>query len=201
MHMRACLLLLLIAAGCSDDAIDSDEAARRAYLGLDPSIEASLDLGFEGFNAASSANIAPQSAAGAATGTLTVTGQVDQGSSANKGMRLHVGMVAFSDGPITVATDDGEIAVALTYDTSATEAEQPYLTLSLRDIPDGTFTGELTGRYLLRGDIEGEVELALTFGGEISDAGGGAVDRVPGTTTVTGTATSGDGLYDVDVTL
>jgi hypothetical protein len=130
-----------------------------------------------------------------------VTGQVDQGSSANKGMRLHVGMVAFSDGAITVATDDGEIDVELTYDTSATEAEQPYLALSLRDIPDGTFTGELTGRYLLRGDITGEVELTLTFGGELTDAGGGAVDRVPGTTTITGTATSGDGLYDVNVTL
>jgi hypothetical protein len=199
--MRTCLLLLLIAAGCSDDAIDSDEEARRAYLGLDASIEASIDLGFQGFNAASSANIAPQTATGAATGTLTVTGQVDQGSSANKGMRLSIGMVDYSDGAIDVATDDGDIEVELTYDTAATAVDQPYLQLSLRDIPDGTFTGELTGRYFLRGDIDGEVELALTFGGDLADAGGGAVDRVPGTTTITGTATSGDGLYEVAVTL
>jgi hypothetical protein len=199
--MRTCLLLLLIVAGCADDAIDSNEEARRAYLGLDSSIEASLDLGFQGFNAASSANIAPQTAAGAATGTLTVTGQVDQGSSANKGMRLSIGMVDYSDGAVGVATDDGNVAVELTYDTASTAPEQPYLQLSLRDIPDGTFTGELTGRYLLRGDIDGEVELALTFGGDLADAGGGTVDRVPGTTTITGTATSGDGLYEVDVSL
>ena len=198
-------LLVAIAAlgagACSDDAIDSDEAARRAYLGLDLSIEKSLNLGFDGFNAASSANIAPQMTTGIATGMLTISGQVDQGASDNKGMRLNVGMVDYSDGSIVVVVDDEEVEVALTYDTSADVAAQPYLQLSLRGIPSGTFDGTLTGTYYLRGDIEGEVELNLTMQGNLQDGGNGVVLRAPGTTTVTGTATSGDGLYEVAVTL
>jgi hypothetical protein len=44
--------------------------------------------------------------------------------------------------------------------------------------------------------------LNLTFAGDITDGGGGEVVRVPGSTTVTGTATNADGgSYDVDVTL
>jgi hypothetical protein len=196
------LVALLGAAACSDDPIDSDEEARRAYLGLDGSIEKSLNLGFDGFNAASSANIDPQTTTGDAAGALVVTGQVDQGASANKEMRLRVGMTDYSDGVfIVVLEDDVELEVDLSYDTAAAVEDQPYLQLSLRDIPDGTFTGDLTGVYLLGGDIEGEVELTLTMAGEIQDGGGGLVVRVPGTTTVTGTATSGDGLYTVEVTL
>jgi hypothetical protein len=207
-HVASCALVALLAAagsGCSDDPIDSDEEARRAYLGLDGSIEKSLNLGFDGFNAASSANIDPQATVGDAAGALVVTGQVDQGSSANKEMRLRVGMTDYSDGIFVVVIEDGEddleLEVDLSYDTAATVEDQPYLHLSLRDVPDGTFTGELTGVYLLDGDIEGEVELDLAMTGEIEDGGGGLVVRVPGTTTVTGTATSGDGLYAVDVTL
>jgi hypothetical protein len=200
--MRALVLSLLLVAACSDDdAIDSNEEARRAYLGLDASIEKSLNLGFQGFNTADSANIDPQAGTGDASGALTISGQVDQGSSDNKEMRLYVGMVAYSDGVLTVETEDEEVEVDLTYDTGATQIEQPYLHLSLRDVPDGTFTGELTGVYHLTGDIEGDVELTLTMTGEIMDAGGGVVARVPGATTITGTATSGDGLYDVNVTL
>ena len=56
---------------CSDDHdIDSDEQARRAYLGLDTSIEKSVNLGFDGFNSASSANIESQIVEGDDTGTL-----------------------------------------------------------------------------------------------------------------------------------
>jgi hypothetical protein len=193
---------LLAVAGCGDDdAIGSDEEARRAYLGLDGSIEKALDLGFDGFNSANSANIDPQTGDGDETGTLTITGQVDQGASANKEMRLYVGMVDYSDGILVVEADDEEVELALTYDTSDTQDEQPFLHLSLRDIPDGTFTGELTGAYQLSGDIDGEVELDLTLAGEIQSIGGDGVDRVPGTTAITGTATSGDGLYDVDLTI
>jgi hypothetical protein len=202
------LSVVLGAAACGgdDDPIDSDETARRAYLGLDGSIEKSLNLGFDGFNAASSANIDPQAGTGDVAGTLTITGQVDQGASANKGMRLHVGMVDYTDGAFTVivVNGDGEeetVEVDLTYDTTDVLDSQPYLQLSLRDIPDGTFSGELTGQYELAGDIEGLVDLSLTMAGEIMDGGGGLVVRVPGTTTITGTATSGDGLYTVNVTL
>src|SRR5688572_6436470 len=81
-------VLSMGSAGCSSDDVDSDEEARRAYLGLDESIAKALPLGFDGYNAASNANIPPQSTTGDAAGTLTVTGQVDKGASDNKGMRL-----------------------------------------------------------------------------------------------------------------
>src|SRR5687767_4541413 len=90
-------LLALGGTACGDEEIDSDEEARRAYLGLDKSIAKSLALGFTGFNAASSANIPTQMTTGEVGGTLEISGQVDQGASANKGMRLQVGMVDFSD--------------------------------------------------------------------------------------------------------
>ncbi|HZI09117.1 MAG TPA: hypothetical protein VE153_01935, partial [Myxococcus sp.] len=58
-----------------------------------------------------SANIPAQSTAGTAAGTLTVTGQVDQGSSANKGMRLRVGMVGYSDGEEAVGDDEDPVNI------------------------------------------------------------------------------------------
>jgi hypothetical protein len=93
------------------------------------------------------------------------------------------------------------IEIEIIYDPSATMAEQPYLHLSLRDIPTGTFTGELTGTYFAEGHIEGDLTLNLMMSGMIMDGGNGLVLRVVGSTTVTGTATSGDGLYDVNLTL
>ena len=197
--------LLATAVGCSDDeTVDSNEAARRAYLGLDGSIAKSITLGFQGFNAASSANIAPQMTVGTApdgTGTLTITGQIDQGSSANKGMRLYVGMVAYSDGPFAINDDGDTIVVA--YDTDVTASLQPFLSMQLKNIPTGTIDGTLTGLYLLTGDdISGELTLDLTFSGAMMGTGQADVARVPGSTTVTGTATNGDGgVYDVNVTL
>lgn len=194
-----------------DEGIDSNEAARRAYLGLDPSIPQSLQLGFDGFNSAQSANIAPQMMAGADTGMLTITGQVDQGSSDNKGMRLYVGMIDYSAGPFTVVVNEGmdneeEVAVDLTYSTSDVQTDQPYLNLTLRNIPTGTLEGTLTGVYHVTGDIEPDVEfeadvtLSLNFMGTLVDLGGGMTGRAPGTV-VTGTATSGDGIYEVSLTL
>lgn len=201
--MRKLFLCVLLAAcgGSDDEGVDSNEEARRAYLGLDNSIEKSLALGFQGFNMASSANIDPQMATGTVDGTLTITGQVDQGSSDNKGMRLRVGMVGYTDGKFVVETSDGDVEVNLTYDTPTDVTLQPFLQLSLKNIPTGTLTGTLMGDYLMHGDIEGTTTLNLTFAGTLMDAGNGDVVRVPGTTTVTGTATSGDGVFDVDLTL
>jgi hypothetical protein len=197
-YLGICLLALGTAA-CSDDGIDSDEAARRAYLGLDPSIEKSLALGFDGFNAASSANIDPQTTVGDLTGTLTITGQVDQGASDNKGMRLYVGMVDYADEKVII--DGEEKPINLTYNTSDDPTLRPYLNLSLRNIPDGTFTGTLTGTYYVSGDIEAEAYLNLSMSGYIQDDGTGRTIRAPGTTTVTGTAESGDGVYEVNLTI
>jgi len=192
-----CLSLGL--AGCGDD-INSDEQARRAYLGLDKAVGKSLQLGFAGFNAASSANIPTQSGTGDAGGTLSISGQVDQGASANKGMRLRVGMTGYTDGEIAVGGD--EDPVSLTYQTTSDTAQQPALNLSLRDIPNGTFTGTLQGTFQMTGDLEGDVTLNLSMSGQIEDDGTGKVRRKAGTTTVTGTARSGDGgEYQVNVTL
>jgi len=191
--------LVVSAVACSEEGVDSDEEARRAYLGLDLSVEKSLELGFDGFNSASSANIDPQTADGDLSGTLTITGQVDQGSSDNKGMRLYVGMVEYSDGKVVV--DEQQTEIDITYDTAVDPAQQPFLSLSLRNIPNGTLEGTLTGTYHLSGDIDGDVTLDLTISGTIQDDGTGKVVRTPGSTHITGTATSGNGTYAVDVTI
>lgn len=190
--------------GCDDEGVDSNEEARRAYLGLDLSIEKSIELGFQGFNAASSANIDPQATTGAVGGMLTVTGQVDQGSSANKGMRLYIGMVDYDEGDIVI-NDDGD-TIHVVYDTDVDPAKQPYLSMQLKNIPTGTLEGTLTsnttmtGVYILSGDIAGELTLNLTIAGTLMAGTGTTVLRVPGTTTVTGTATNSDGgVYDIDL--
>jgi hypothetical protein len=188
----------LLAWGCAEDDgdLDSPDDARRAYLGLDVSIEKSLDLGMDGFNAASSANIPTQSGTGEASGTITIDGQVDQGASDNKGMRLTVALEMYSDGP--VETVDGE-AIELIYDTYPDSL--PTLDLTLRDIPDGTLQGTLEGTYALHGYIEGTASLSVMMDGPIEDDGSGGVTRVVGQTHVTGTAHSGDAVYDIDVTI
>jgi hypothetical protein len=204
MSIRTGLIVSVIAiaaslTACGSDDIDSDEEARRAYFGLDASIEKSLTLGFAGFNAAQSANISPQMATGTAGGTLVITGQVDQGSSSNKGMRLRVGMVGYSDGPLEI---DGEtIDVDIVYDTAAEAEMQPYLDLQLKNIPTGTLTGTLTGTYTMKGDLEGEATVNLMFSGMLREDGTGKVGRVPGSTMVTGTVTSGDGTYEVSLSI
>lgn len=200
--MRTLLALVLVTSSvaCGSDEIDSDEEARRAYLALDASIAKSLQLGFDGFNAASSANIDPQAAPGDDGGTLTITGQVDQGSSDNKGMRLRVGMVDYSDGEIII--NDDEDTVVIVFDTDPEPTLQPFLDLSLKSIPTGTLEGTLTGVYFMEGDVEGEVDLDLTFAGQLQDDGAGGVERMPGTTTVTGSAvTVDDGTFEVNLTL
>ena len=197
--LAAALPVCLLAGACGgDDSVDSDEEARRAYLGLDSSIEKSLNLGMDGYSAADNANIPDQSGVGEVAGTIVVSGQVDSGASDNKEMRLYVALVDYTDGPFAVDEDEEE-EIDITYDTD--EADLPYLQLSLRDIPNGTFTGTLTGFYLMSGDLEGEVTLELTMSGEIEGPDIDTITRVEGTTHVTGTASAGDGSYEVDVTI
>lgn len=184
--------------GCAEDDADigSEEDARRAYLGLDESIEKALNLGMDGFNAASSANIPTQSGVGEVSGTITIDGQVDQGASDNKGMRLTVALVEYSDGPVERVDDDD---IEITYDTNPDDL--PDLTLSLRDIPNGTFEGTLVGTYEMHGDIEGTATLELMMSGPIEETADGGITRTVGQTHVTGVATSADHTYDVDVTI
>ena len=60
--------------------------------------------------------------AGVATGELTVTGQVDQGQSANKGMRLDIAMTGYSDGPFVVDSHGDKIQIKY-----ATGSTAPFL--------------------------------------------------------------------------
>ena len=185
--------VLLSACGGSSDnsgqpAVQSTADAERAYVGLDASIDKAITLGFDGFNAATSANIAPQTAAGDDKGTLTVSGQVDQGSSSNKTMHLTEALTTYSD--------DGQLA----YDTDA--AALPLLELKLSKVPTGTLDGTLNGSFKMDGKLKGSVTLALTFSGELQANADDPtqVERKPGTTHITGTATSGGDTYTVDVT-
>lgn len=193
------LALSVAVVGCGDDDdIDSDTEARHAYLGFDRAIDRAINLGFDGFNAASSANIPDQQDAGDVAGTMTVSGQVDQGASANKEMRLLLELVDYADAQVDdPTTDDFVEQIEVTYDTD--ETALPALDLSLRDIPDGTFTGTLTGTFFVSGDLEAEAVFALSLSGGLQDDGGDVV-REPGTLSITGTVTSRDGTYDVDVT-
>ncbi len=180
------LAAVLAATACGSDSVNSVGDARNAYLGLDASIDKAITLGFAGFNSASSANISPQTTNGTATGTLTVTGQVDQGASANKGMRLFTAFTNYSD--------DSQI----TYNTSPTAL--PALNMQLLNIPTGTLTGTLVGKVTMSGEERGDLVLNLTFAGQIQAGTGGIVERKPGTTHITGTATSSAGVFNVDVT-
>jgi hypothetical protein len=184
---RITFLFALALAGCGND-VHSTADAQRAYLGLDPSVDKAIQLGFDGFNAAQSANISAQTAMGEKTGTLTVTGQVDQGASSNKTMRLSEAMTNYSD--------DG----AITYVTDANAL--PSLTLKLSNIPNGSLSGTLDGSLTMSGGESGTVTLALTLSSMLQPVPTDMtkVQRVPGTTHITGTATSTAGTYTVDVT-
>ena len=205
--LRKVMVLLSLSGalvGCGKQ-VSSDEQAERAYLGLDPSIDKALQLGFDGYNAATSANIPDQTTSGDASGTLTVGGQVDAGQSTNKVMNLRIAMTNYSDGVVSIA---GE-TVAVTYATPSdpndpTLQTLPLLSLTLHNVPNGDFTGELIGLFQMTGDLDGEVTLDLTMSGLIEEDGVGTqkVRRVAGSTTVSGTATTtGGGLYTVNVTL
>lgn len=186
-------VLVLALAGCGG-GVDSEEGAEAAYLGLDAMVGKALNLGFDGFNAASSANIPEQTTTGDLAGTLAVNGQVDQGASDNKEMRLVLTLVGYQD--VVLLEDELEVI----YDTGDTD---PALDLSLRNIPNGTLNGTLVGDFFMQGDLEGVVTMNLTISGELEPDPNDAmmVRRVAGTTRVTGTATSDYGTYDVDVTL
>ncbi len=180
------LALFALSLAACNNTVASTADAQKAYLGLDASIDKAITLGFDGFNAASSANIAPQTTTGTMTGTMTVTGQVDQGSSANKGMRLFDALANYSD--------DGKI----TYNTDANAL--PALDMMLKGIPTGTLSGTLVGDFTMTGAEHGTVTLNLAFTGTLQAGTGSTVERAPGTTHITGTATSPAGTYDVDVT-
>jgi hypothetical protein len=196
--VMSCALALSAVAGCSCTDVASEEQAARAYLGIDPGVERALKLGFQGFNAASSANIPTQSEAGATSGTMEVGGQVDQGSSDNKTMNLDVKLTDYADPVTKLHDDDPDYEVVYSTNDGAPLA----LDMKLMNVPSGTLTGTLVGTVVMEKDLTGNLDLNLTFSGQIeeSPAGSGQTARKAGTTHVTGTATSDAGEYKVDVT-
>lgn len=199
--MRSFLLVISMVLGaCGGGKVNSDDAAAMAYRGLDSAVDRGMKLGLQGFNQATSANIDPQSEAGDLAGTMTITGQADQGASANKGLRLAMLLVGYED--IGDADTDTNSEVLITYDTDPNAL--PALDLQLKNIPNGTVDGTLVGDFALSGDLTGTVTLDLAISGTIVEdsANPGYVRRQALSTTVTGTATNDSGgVYDVNVTL
>jgi hypothetical protein len=114
-------------------------------------------------------------------------------------MRLDVALVEYSDGPIDDPDTEDEEEIDILYDTG--EAAPLDCDMQLRDFPDGTYSGTLVGDVVMTGDLEGELKLNVTFAGEIDDDGEGNTVRSPGTTNVTGTATSPNGDFTIDTTI
>ncbi len=178
-------------AGCGGPSgvVDDELAAELAYLGLDRAIDRAIKLGFDGYNAATSANIPEQSEPGDVAGEMIVGGKVDQGASNNKEMDLEVTLVNYDDGPVRTEYEiiyNGGPAI---------------LDLSLKKLPDADLTGSLTGRFVMDGDLVGDVMLDLAITGMTQDSGDGTIVRAPGTIRVVGTATSDYGVFNVDVAL
>ena len=175
---------------CGEGNVNDEEAARRAYLGLDRAIDRALALGFDGYNAAGSANIPEQTDVGEVSGTMIVGGQVDAGASANKEMRLLVTLEDdYSDGLV-----EGELDIA--YNGGPID-----LDLSMKGLPNADLTGSFVGSFTMTGDLLGEVLLDLAITGETEETPSGDIQRKAGTIRVLGTATSDYGVFDVDVSL
>jgi len=190
--------VLVAATGCgNNDSVNSNEEARRAYLGLDKSVSKSLALGFMGYNAATSANIPTEMMAGDLSGTLAIGGHVDQGNPSQISMGLSSTMTMYSDGKIVV--DDKNDTITVTYATDS--ATPPSLSLKLNASAGNTVSGSLDGDYVMSGDLKGTVTLNLTINGTFSGTAPNVM-RVVGSTTVTGTAVnSSGGMYMVNTTL
>jgi hypothetical protein len=192
------LMVFATVVGCGNgNSVTSDEQARRAYLGLDKSVSKSLALGFMGYNAATNANIPTEMAAGDATGSLTISGHVDQGNPSQISMGLSQVMAMYSDGKIVV--DDKGNTITVTYATNM--ATPPSLSLKLNSSAGDTLTGSLDGDYVMSGDLQGTVTLSLQINGTFSGTAPNVM-RVAGSTTVTGTAVSSSGgMYMVNTTI
>jgi len=200
--MRNLLCLLFIVGACTSSSVNSDEQALRAYLGLDKSVSKCLTLAFQGYDAATCANIPTEMTTGDGmpAGTLAITGQVSHGNVNEATMTLPIAMVKYNDSPIVVDTKNNT-KLTLIYDTSTDTTMQPVLNMKLNASSGMAIDGTLMGEYTMSGDLKGTITLDLTITGMFSGSGT-TVMRVPGSTTITGTAVnSGGGMYTVNVTI
>jgi hypothetical protein len=208
--LSLCGVLAFTSACSSKDDVSSEEDARLAYIGLHRMVDRTINLGMDGYNAATSANIPSQDGTGDVSGTITISGQVDAGVSANKEMRLFIDLVDYRD---DILDEDDEVTgIVIIYNTDLDPDSEvdagladgrPFADISLRNIPNGTFFGSLTGTFQMTGDLEGRVHLDLELSGQIEEVPDtdGEIRRVRGTTEVTGTAESRYGIFEVDLLL
>ncbi len=182
------LALSLTSCGEKNDGVADEESARLAYLGLDAAVGRAIQLGFDGFNAASNANIPEQMQAGELGGVMIVGGQVDAGSSDNKGMRLKV---TLQDDYADVVLE-GERAVVY-------NGGPALLNMNFKGLPTAELTGTLKGNFVMEGDLLGGVTLDVTFTGVTEAGPGDTIVRTPGSVRVTGTATSDYGVFAIEV--
>lgn len=197
--MRVSLWMTVLALSACR-GVGSDRDAELAYLGLHEAVGRALELGLRGFSEADSANIPTQEGEGDVSGTMVVDGQVDQGASDNKGLRLSVALTEYAD--VVDVDDDPQVEVAITYETVGGAPAD--VDLKLRGIPDGTFEGTFVGTFLMVGDLTDEVTLDLALAGalEPDTTVEGGTQRADGETTVTGTATTARGTtFTVDLAL
>jgi hypothetical protein len=201
--------IALATGACGNGSVNNEESARRAYFGIDKAIEKAMNLGMQGFNMATSANIAPQTAMGDVAvgpdggfGTLVVAGQVDQGMSVNKELRLTTDFTDYED---LLYTSDDSGTIHIIYNGASGGATT--LSLSLRNIPamgDTTSMGTYSGTFMqtlhMSGDLAGDVTLNLTLAGQIHRSADGNLERVAGGSTIMGTAMSQYGTYNVNIT-
>lgn len=188
MSRRLALFLVAAACGCgSGDAPTVNTQAMEAYLGLDSSLDKALNLAFAGMNSAATANIAPETVAGDVKGKLVVMGQVDQGTSSSKTIRVDTLYNGYSD--------DGDTF----YATDA--AAPPLLALELTRVPYGTLSGSFLGVFTMSGLLVGPLTVELALDGQLQPAGNaGGIARVMYSTHIHGTAVSDYGTYAVDFT-
>ncbi|HEX6835349.1 MAG TPA: hypothetical protein VF334_02195 [Polyangia bacterium] len=187
MSRRLALLLVAAACGCNNgEAPTINTQAMEAYLGMDSSIEKALDLAFVGMNSAATANIAPETIGGDAKGKLVVMGQVDQGTSSSKTIRVDAVYNGYSD--------DGDTF----YATDA--AAPPLLALELTQLPYGALSGTFLGVFTMSGLFVGPLTVELKLDGQLQPAGTTGVARVMYSTRIHGTAVSDYGSYAVDFT-
>ncbi|MGE5186047.1 MAG: hypothetical protein ACM31C_28520, partial [Acidobacteriota bacterium] len=122
---------------------------------------------------------------------LTISGKVDSGNCSQLSMGLDVGMVKYTDGPFEIDSKNNKMSV--TYDTSTDVTMQPLLSIKLNGSSGNSINASLMGDYTMTGDLKGTVTLDLTITGTFSGTCPNAVMRVPGSTTVTGTAVNSSG--------
>lgn len=197
----ALCLLALGVVQCGGGAVSNEASARRAYFGLDKAVTRALTLAFDGFNAASSANISPQTGMADVMGTMLVDGQVSNGMSMNREMRLNVSLTNYQD----MATDsvDGGMStpIRLTYDKPEDAGTPLSLSLSLRPGTQPSLTGTFSGTVRMSGELTGSVTIFFGITGEVRAVAGMGMryERVPGTTRIAGTVMSSFGTYNVDI--